>query len=117
MRSLKYTLLCFFIITHFCLYPLFGQNDHKKTNFVLIVADDLGYGDLGFQGSKQIPTPYIDRLAEEGIIFTKAYVSSPVCSPSRAGLITGKHQVRFGFDNNLAEVQPGFDPDYIGRQT
>jgi len=85
-----------------------------KPNFILIVADDLGYADLGYQGSKQIPTPSIDRLAESGIVFTNGYVSSPVCSPSRAGLITGKNQVSFGFNNNLFLSQPGFDPNYVG---
>ena len=85
-----------------------------KPNFVLIVADDLGYGDLGFQGSKQIPTPNIDRLAREGIIFSNGYVSSPVCSPSRAGLLTGKNQVTFGYFDNTGPNQTGFDPDYQG---
>ena len=84
-------------------------------NFVLIVADDLGYGDLGVQGSKQILTPNIDQIAEKGIIFTNGYVSSAVCSPSRAGLMTGKHQLTFGYGDNLAvPSQPGYDPDYNG---
>jgi len=83
-------------------------------NLVLIVADDLGYGDLGIQGSKQIPTPNIDQLAREGIIFTNGYVSSPVCAPSRAGLMTGKNQAGFGFNDNLAGNQPGFDANYLG---
>ena len=83
-----------------------------KPNFVLIVADDLGFADLSMHGSKQIKTPNIDRLAEAGINFTNGYVSSPVCSPSRAGFLTGRNQVRFGHDNNLAANQPGFDPPY-----
>ncbi|MBA7524137.1 hypothetical protein ES705_16274 [subsurface metagenome] len=114
MRLFISTIFYSFLFIHLSLYPLFGQNDPVKPNFVLIVADDLGYADLGFQGSKQIPTPSIDRLAESGIIFTNGYVSSPVCSPSRAGLITGKNQVSFGFDNNLFPAQPGFDPNYVG---
>lgn len=85
-----------------------------KPNFVLIIADDLGYADLGFNGSTQIPTPNIDALAEGGIKFTNGYVSAPVCSPSRAGMLTGKYQVRFGYDNNLGGNQPGFDPQYLG---
>ena len=89
--------------------------DQTKPNFILIVADDLGFADLSLNGSKQIPTPHIDRLAQEGVNFTQGYVSSPVCAPSRAGLMTGKNQVRFGFDNNLTpENQPGFDPDFKG---
>jgi arylsulfatase A-like enzyme len=91
-----------------------GVKSHVKPNFVLIVADDLGYADLSLNGSKQISTPNIDRLASEGVNFTNGYVSSPVCAPSRAGLITGRNQVRFGFDNNLATNQPGFDPEYQG---
>ncbi|GAG48641.1 unnamed protein product, partial [marine sediment metagenome] len=91
MRLFISTIFCSFLFIHLNLYPLFGQNDPVKPNFVLIVADDLGYADLGFQGSQQIPTPSIDRLAGEGIIFTNGYVSSPLCSPSRAGLITGKN--------------------------
>ncbi len=83
-------------------------------NIILIVADDLGYGDLGFQGSSQIKTPHIDRLAADGVVCTSGYVSAPVCSPSRAGLLTGRNQPSFGYDNNLAENQPGFDPEYGG---
>jgi arylsulfatase A-like enzyme len=91
-----------------------AQNNSQKPNFVLIVADDLGFADLSMNGSKQIKTPHIDRLAEEGVRFSEGYVSSPVCSPSRAGLMTGINQVSFGHDNNLANNQPGFDPQFMG---
>lgn len=90
------------------------ESRNTKPNFILIVADDLGYADLGFHGSKQIPTPNIDRLAKEGIVFSNGYVSSSVCSPSRAGLLTGKNQASFGFFDNLSNAQPGFDPNYAG---
>lgn len=97
---------------------VFGFAQESKStsppNFVLIVADDLGFADLSLNGSEQIPTPHIDRLARSGINFTEGYVSSPVCSPSRAGLMTGINQVNFGHDNNLAVNQPGFDPEYLG---
>ncbi len=86
-------------------------------NIVLIVADDLGYGDVGFNGSLQIQTPHLDRLAREGVVFSEGYVSAPVCSPSRAGLLTGRNQPRFGYDNNLGESQPGFDPEHGGLPT
>ncbi|PXX23779.1 sulfatase-like hydrolase/transferase [Arenibacter sp. ARW7G5Y1] len=86
----------------------------QKPNFIFIVADDLGYGDLGFTGSHQIKTPNIDRLAYEGTSFTNGYVSSPVCSPSRAGFLTGRNQVSFGHDNNIDGSQLGFDPDFLG---
>jgi arylsulfatase A-like enzyme len=91
-----------------------AQKNLLKPNFVLIVADDLGYADLSMHGSKQIATPNIDELATGGISFTNGYVSAPVCSPSRAGLLTGKNQVRFGYDNNIGGNQPGFDPDFLG---
>lgn len=93
---------------------LLAQKNKQKPNFIIILADDLGFADLSLNGSKQIPTPHIDKLANEGINFTQGYVSGPVCSPSRAGLITGRNQVHFGHDNNLANVQPGFDVAYNG---
>lgn len=86
----------------------------EKPNFILIVADDLGFGDLSMNGSKQIQTPHIDALAETGVNFTQAYVSSAVCAPSRAGFITGINQVEFGFNNNLANNQKGFDKAFLG---
>ena len=69
-------------------------------NVVLIVADDLGYNDVGFNGGVEIPTPNIDRIAKNGVKFTQGYVSAPVCGPSRAGLMTGRMQDRFGFCRN-----------------
>ncbi len=77
-----------------------------KPNIVLILADDLGYADVGFNGSTEIPTPNIDRIAKNGAVFTNGYVSYAVCGPSRAGLITGRYQNRFGYTRN-----PLFAPD------
>jgi arylsulfatase A-like enzyme len=71
-----------------------------RPNLVLILADDLGYADVGFNGCRDIPTPSIDRIAAEGVRFTEAYVTGAVCGPSRAGLITGRYQDRFGCGNN-----------------
>lgn len=71
-----------------------------RPNVVVIVADDLGYGDVGFQGGKDIPTPHLDRLAADGVKFTSGYVSGPYCSPTRAGLLTGRYQQRFGHEFN-----------------
>ena len=73
-----------------------------QPNIVLIIADDLGLGDVGAFGSEDINTPNIDSLSEMGIRFTQAYVSHPVCSPSRAGLITGRYQQRHGWEFNPA---------------
>lgn len=73
-----------------------------KPNVLLIIADDLGYHDLGFQGSKEIPTPNLDKLAAQSLVFTNGYVSHPFCSPTRAGIMTGRYQQRFGHENNPA---------------
>ncbi|WP_211223791.1 sulfatase-like hydrolase/transferase [Gaetbulibacter saemankumensis] len=91
-----------------------SYKNETKPNFILIVADDLGFADLSLNGSTQIKTPNIDLLAKKGVNFTEAYVSSAVCSPSRAGLLTGINQVEFGHDNNIGGSQKGFDPDYLG---
>jgi arylsulfatase A-like enzyme len=69
-------------------------------NIVVIVADDLGYADLGFQGCRDIPTPHLDVLAQRALVCTDGYVSHPFCSPTRAGLMTGRYQQRFGHENN-----------------
>lgn len=97
-----------------CLSGLLMADAPKPPNLVLLLADDLGYGDLGATGSRQIPTPHIDALAASGVHFTHAYVSSSVCAPSRAGMMTGKHQASFGFHDNLTPVQPGHDPETVG---
>jgi arylsulfatase A-like enzyme len=85
--------------------PANGQT--QRPNIVLIVSDDLGYADIGIYGSRDIPTPNIDRIGREGIHFTNAYVSGPYCSPTRAGLMTGRYPQRFGFEFN-----PDGSPDY-----
>ncbi len=72
----------------------------ERPNIILIVSDDQGYADVSYHGSKQIPTPGIDRIAHEGTYFTDGYVTYPVCGPSRAGFLTGRYQGRFGFDRN-----------------
>ncbi|MEX0325780.1 MAG: sulfatase-like hydrolase/transferase [Puniceicoccaceae bacterium] len=69
-------------------------------NLVVIMADDLGYADVGYNGCKDIPTPHIDSLADQGVVFDAGYVTYSVCGPSRAGFITGRYQQRFGFERN-----------------
>lgn len=78
-----------------------------QPNLLLIVADDMGYGDLSCYGSKQIATPNLDRLAAGGVRCTDGDVSGPVCAPSRAGLLTGRYGSRFGFEHNLSH------PEYL----
>jgi arylsulfatase A-like enzyme len=72
----------------------------SRPNILVLVADDLGYGELGCQGNSQIPTPHIDSIARNGVRFTQGYVTAPYCSASRAGLLTGKYQTRFGYEFN-----------------
>jgi arylsulfatase A-like enzyme len=71
-----------------------------KANIIVFLADDEGYGELGCQGNPEIPTPHIDSIAKSGIRFTSGYVSGPYCSPTRAGLMTGRYQTRFGHEFN-----------------
>ena len=73
----------------------------QPLNFVVIFADDLGYGDLGCYGSEKIRTPRLDRMAAEGIRFTDFYAAAPFCSPSRSSILTGRYPVRAGVPNVL----------------
>jgi arylsulfatase A-like enzyme len=79
----------------------------EKPNIVVIVGDDMGYADVGFHGCKDIPTPNLDALAKSGTRFTSGYVSGPYCSPTRAGLLTGRYQTRFGHEFNGAGADVG----------
>ncbi len=96
--------IIFFIIS--C-SPKQSENDandkgsvSQKPNIIIVLTDDQGYKDVGFNGSQDILTPNIDRIAQNGVVFTNGYVSYAVCGPSRAGLITGRYQDRFGFSRN-----------------
>ncbi|MSU51485.1 MAG: N-acetylgalactosamine-4-sulfatase [Opitutus sp.] len=71
-----------------------------RPNIIFIVADDLGYGELGSFGGRDVPTPHIDSIARAGVRFTNAYVTAPFCAASRAALVTGRYQTRFGFEFN-----------------
>ena len=88
----------------------------RQPNIVFIFADDLGYADTSVYGSEVIRTPHIDALAGEGIRFTQGYVSHPVCSPSRAGLLTGRYQQRHGWEFNPARRDDAAGMD-INEQT
>ena len=86
---------------------LFGLGYHSidaqngnSPNIIVILADDLGYNDVGFMGSTDSATPHIDAIAKNGVRFTDGYSTCPVCGPSRAGLLTGRYQNRFGFEDN-----------------
>ena len=72
----------------------------RQPNVIVLFADDLGYGELSCQGNREIPTPHIDSIANNGVRFTSGYVAGPNCSPSRAGLLTGRIPTRFGYEFN-----------------
>lgn len=88
-----------------------GGAPARPPNVLVILADDLGWADLGVQGASDVETPHIDSIARGGVRFTAGYVTSPQCSPSRAGLMTGLYQNRFGFEYNFAgQWNKGLDP-------
>lgn len=90
------------------------QPDLDHTNFVILFADDLGYGDLSCYGHPTITTPNLDQMAEEGIRFTSFYAGAPVCTPSRAALLTGRYSARVGLPHVLGpDSQNGIDPSEI----
>ncbi|WP_233903221.1 sulfatase-like hydrolase/transferase [Stieleria maiorica] len=88
----------------------------ERPNIVVILADDMGYGDMGCMGSQTLRTPNLDRLADAGALCTQAYVASPVCSPSRAGLMTGRDPRRFGYEDNLNAAASNYAtrPELLG---
>src|SRR4051812_13401558 len=73
----------------------------SKPNIILLLTDDMGYGDVGCYGGNLVPTPNIDRMAREGLRLTQFYVASPVCSPSRTGILTGNYPARWHITNFL----------------
>src|SRR5215211_8709744 len=84
--------------------------DAARPNIVLIVADDLGYGELGCYGQKKIRTPRLDQMAKEGLRFTQFYSGSPVCAPSRCVLMTGKHAGHAAIRDNRERPPEGQTP-------
>ncbi len=89
------------IIAGICLgLPLVKEASAQKPNILFIVGDDMGFADVGFHQCKDIPTPNLDALAASGVNFSNGYVSGPYCSPTRAGLMTGRYQQRFGHEFN-----------------
>ena len=85
--------------------PPSGANERagdsaSRPNIIVILADDMGYGDTGFNGCKDIPTPAIDSIARNGVRFSAGYVTAPQCAPSRAGLLSGRYQNEFGCEVN-----------------
>src|SRR5262245_59953235 len=87
------------------------QPKSRPPSIIVILADDLGYGDLGCYGCSDIRTPHIDALAKAGVRCTDGYASSPVCAPTRAGLLTGRYSQRFGFEFNPSAPTAGLPRD------
>lgn len=84
-----------------------------KPNFVIFYSDDQGWGETGCYGNKEIPTPHIDALAKHGVRFTQGYVAATYCSPSRAGLMTGRYPTRFGHEFNAVASRSGLRLDQV----
>ena len=101
-RTIQAICLLFFSLAP-CL--AFGQS---RPNVIFLMADDLGYGDVGFNGNELVKTPHLDRMAADGIRFTRFYSIGPVCSPTRACVQTGRHSMRFGMINvNIGKLPEG----------
>ena len=92
-------------------FSVLAESAERKPNIIVIVADDLGYADLGFQGGRDIPTPNMDQFAASGIRLTDGYASGVWCTPTRAGLLTGRYQQRFGKHGHENEVDNALDLD------
>ncbi|QDU56859.1 arylsulfatase [Aeoliella mucimassa] len=122
---MKIERLCLlFVCTMFAAPIAFGQTapeEQKSPNIILIVADDLGYGELGCYGQQKIKTPRIDQLADEGVRFTQFYCGSPVCAPSRCVLMTGKSSSHAYIRNNgpakeLAGLKEKYGWEFPGQR-
>ena len=113
MRYLLAIFVPLFILKIGCAPP----DIYTPPNFIIIFADDLGYGDLGSYGHPTIKTPNLDKMASEGVRFTQFYVGSSICTPSRAALLTGKLPIRTGMYGNRSVLFPdnagGLDPKEI----
>ncbi|MEM7550149.1 MAG: sulfatase-like hydrolase/transferase [Bacteroidota bacterium] len=86
----------------------------RPPNIVIIMADDLGKAEVSIYGQDLVQTPNIDAIARNGVLFTEGYITSPICSPSRAGLITGRYQQRFGYELQPHDRYPKNMAEYLG---
>ena len=92
--------------------PAAALGNEKRPNIIFMLTDDLGFGDVGCYGCKDIKTPNIDKLAKEGVMFTDAYAAAPVCSPTRVAFVSGRYQQRCGhsYEDYIGAGSPGLDP-------
>ena len=112
--NLNRTIATFFVLLFLQLTGTQLISAQEKPNILFIITDDMGYGDLSVTGSKQINTPNIDSLFEMGVSFKQAYVTAPVCAPSRCGLLSGMYQNRFGAEHNWNDFKEFYNSDYVG---
>lgn len=108
--------ILFFIIVSFGIFQCFAQSGAAPPNIIIILTDDLGYGDLSSYGHPTIRTPQLDKMASEGMRFTQFYVPAAVCTPSRAGLLTGRYPVRTGLVGGILKRGVLFPDDDTGLQ-
>lgn len=90
-----------FILCYLCLSTVVAQNNTQKPNIILILADDLGYGDIGSYGSVRIETPHLDKMTSEGMKFTQFYAGSAVCTPTRVSVLTGNYPIRYNVSQHF----------------
>src|SRR3954463_9975346 len=105
-----------FLIVALYLQLFVGSTAGARPNIIIIVGDDMGYADIGVHGCQDIPTPNIDKLAAAGTRCTNGYVSGPYCSPTRAGLLTGRYQTRFGHEFNPGGEEPKAAKQAAGKR-
>jgi len=99
---------------NFLLFQPVQQNQTRRPNIILILVDDLGKTDITLYGEGKVNTPHIDKLGAEGVVFDQAYVTSSVCSPSRAAIMTGRYPQRFGFTYQMHEFYLANRLQYFG---
>ncbi|GAA3619297.1 sulfatase-like hydrolase/transferase [Flavivirga jejuensis] len=131
MKNLFYCKLILAISINFLILGCYAQKTISKNtepNIILIMADDLGYGDVGFNGNKNVITPSLDKMSKEGITFTNFYAAAPLCSPTRASVLTGRSPFRQGIfaahtggmrpaEKTIAEVlkKEGYKTGFFGK--
>ena len=116
-KPLTFLALAIGITLQACTTNAAVKTTKRKPNIILLFSDDAGYGDIGCFGSKEFPTPNIDKLAKSGVKINAGYVAASVCSPSRAGLLTGKYAQRFGYYANLPGTSKTHKPEERGLDT
>ena len=108
--------LCRIIFLSFLALPSINYAQQEKAahqpNIILILADDLGYGDLSCFGSKRIETPNLDKMASEGLKFTQFYAGSAVCTPTRVSILTGQYPIRFNVSQHFNDREMFLNNSY-----